>query len=111
MRRRQFLVGQHAVKQMVGYFGGYISKEQNIGRVELKQSIAAQPCFYKKLRGKQQLSARSQLAHVCNRMFCQLEGKGILRTGIEETLLSSEYDPHDEFAAEFTRTFKHTFFF
>ena len=96
---------------MVGYFGGYISKKQKVGRFELKQSIAAQPYFYKKLRGKQHENARSQLAHVCNRMFCQLEGKGVLRTGVEECLLASEYLPHDELAAEFLRTFRHTFFF
>ena len=28
VRRRQFLVGQRAVKQMIGYFGGYISKNR-----------------------------------------------------------------------------------
>ena len=53
LRRRQFLIGQRAVKQMTGYFGGYISKKQKIGRFELKQSIAAQPYFHKKLQGKE----------------------------------------------------------
>ena len=38
-------------------------------------------------------------------------GKGILRTGVEEFMLASEYAPHDELAAEFIRTFKQSFFF
>ena len=85
VRRRQFLVGQRAVKQMMGYFGGYISKRQKIGRFELKQSIAAQPYFSQKLRNKA-LQAGAQLAHVSNRMFTHLEGRGILRSGVEEVM-------------------------
>ena len=34
VKRRQHLIGQRAVKQMMGYFGGYISKRQKIGRFE-----------------------------------------------------------------------------
>ena len=96
---------------MIGYFGGYISKKQKIGRFELKQSIAAQPFFHKKLFQKSNLSAGNQLAHVCHRMFINLEGKGILRSGIEESLHASEYNPGDELAAEFIRTFRTNFFF
>ena len=44
-------------------------------------------------------------------MFTTLEGKGILRTAVEEFLLASEYRPDDELAQEFTRTFRHTYFF
>ena len=50
VKRRLFLIGQRAVKQMMGYFGGYISKRQKTGRLELKQSIAAQPHFLDKMR-------------------------------------------------------------
>ena len=105
------MVGKRAAKQMIGYFGGYISKKQKVGRFELKQSIAAQPYFHKKLVGKGKLSAGNQLAHVCNRMFTNLEGKGILRSGVEEYLLASEYSSFDELSAEFIRTFRHSFFF
>jgi hypothetical protein len=111
IRRRQFLVGQRAIKQMIGYFGGYISKKQKLGRFELKQSIAAQPFLHKRLMQKGKLSAGNQLAHVCNRMFTNLEGKGILRSGVEEYMLASQYSPFDELSAEFIRTFRHTFFF
>jgi len=110
-RRRQFLIGQRAVKQMLGYFGGYISKKQKIGRFELKQSVAAQPYFHQKLSQKTNLSAGNQLAHVTNRMFTNLEGKGILRSGVEESLLASEYNPGDQLSAEFIRTFRNEFFF
>ena len=44
-------------------------------------------------------------------MFTTLEGKGILRTATEEFLLASEYRLDDEMAHEFTRTFRHTYFF
>ena len=107
---QKFLVGQRAVKQMIGYFGGYISKKQKVGRFELKQSLAAQPYFHKKLMRKRSLSGGNQLAHVCNRMFTNLEGKGILRSGVEEFMLSSEYSPFDELSAEFIRTFRHEYF-
>ena len=60
---------------------------------------------------KKQLSAGNQLAHVCNRMFTNLEGKGILRSGVEEYMLASQYKPFDELSAEFIRTFRHEFFF
>ena len=99
-----FLIGQRAVKQMLGYFGGYISKKQKIGRFELKQSIAAQPYFLQKLRAKS-CQESAQLAHVTNRMFCHLEGRGILHTGVGDVLLASEYNKADPLAAEFLRVF------
>ena len=72
VRRRQFLVGQRAIKQMISYFGGYISKKQKIGGFELKQSIASQLFLYDKLIKRQHISAGNQLAHVCNRLFTNL---------------------------------------
>ena len=100
VQRRLFLIGQRASKQMMGYFGGYISKRQKIGRFELKESIAAQPYFRQKLKHKKHNESK-QLALVCNRMFSHLEGRGILRSGVEETLLSAEYNKADPLAAEF----------
>ena len=94
---------------MMGYFGGYISKKQKLGRFELKQSIAAQPFFHNKLNGNANLSAGNQLAHTINRMCTNLEGKGILKSGVEEYLLASEYSPFDELSAEFFRTFSSSF--
>ena len=110
MRRRLFILAQRAMKQMTGYFGGYISKKQKIGQFELKQSAAAMPFLQDKLATRK-FGAASQLALICNRLFVNLEGKGILRTGVEEFMLAAEYAPHDELAAEFIRTFQQTFFF
>ena len=98
------------MKQMTGYFGGYISKKQKMGRFELKKSIGALPLLEEKLKGRNLSSSSAQLAHVTNRCFTVLESKGILRTATEEFLLSSRFKPHDELAAEFIRTFRHTFF-
>jgi hypothetical protein len=81
-----------------------------MGRFELKKSMSALPLMHEKLRGRQLTTASAQLAHVTNRCFRILESKGILRTATEEFLLSSRFKPHDELAAEFVRTFRHTFF-
>ena len=34
-----------------------------------------------------------------------------MRSGVEEYMLSSQYNPFDELAAEFIRTFEHEYFF
>ena len=81
-----------------------------MGRFELKKSVGALTPLREKLQKRNLHSASTQLAHVCNRMFTNLEGKGILRSGVEEYLLASEYSPFDELAAEVIRKFRHTFF-
>ena len=107
--RRLTIIAQRAMKQMTGYFGGYMSKKQKMGCFELK-NIGALPLMEEKLKGRNLSSSSAQLAHVTDRCFTVLESKGILRTATEEFLLSSRYKPHDELAAEFIRTFRHTFF-
>ena len=102
-------IAQRAMKQMVGYFGGYISKRQKVGQYELKKSIGSLPLLKQRLE-KRCISAGTQLALVCNRMFTTLESKGILRTAPEEFMLASQYRPDDELFAEFIRTFRTTFF-
>ena len=105
-KRRLCLLAQRAMKQMNGYFGGYISKKQKIGQFELKKSVSTLPLLQEKLEARGLQSASAQLAHVVNRMFTTLESKGILRVATEEFLLSSRYKPHDQLAAEFIRTFR-----
>ena len=107
--RKMLRIAQRAMKQMVGYFGGYISKRQKVGQYELKKSIGSLPLLKQKLE-KRGIAAGTQLAHVCNRMFTTLESKGILRTAPEEFMLASQYRPDDELFAEFIRTFRTTFF-
>ncbi len=109
--RKVLILAQRAMKQMTGYFGGYICKKQKMGQFELKRSIDALPLLKEKLQKRNLKTASSQLAHVCNRFFSVLESKGILRAATEEFLLASRYKPGDELAAEFVRTFRHTLFF
>ena len=80
---RLCLIAQRAMKQMTGYFGGYIGKKQKVGQFELKKSIAALPFLKQKLAHRDIKSASVQLAHVTNRMFTTLEGKGVLRASTE----------------------------
>ena len=104
--RQLCLIAQRAMKQMTGYFGGYIAKRQKLGQFELKKSIAALAPLRSKLQSRQ-LRASAQLAHVVNRMFITLEGKGILRASTEEFMLASRSRDHDQLAGEFIRTFRH----
>jgi len=62
------------MKQMAGYFGGYISKQQKIGQYELKKSIGALPLLQSKLSERKLSAASHQLAHVVNRMFTRGSG-------------------------------------
>ena len=105
--RQLCLIAQRAMKQMTGYFGCYISKRQKMGKFDIKKSVAALPLMKEKLEHRNLKTASSQLAHVTNRMFSVVEGKGILRACTEEFMLSSQYKPHDPLVAEFIRTFRH----
>ena len=95
---------QRLMKQISGYFGGYISKKQKTGQYELKKSIGALPLLQEKLERRDLKSPSHVLAHVVNRMFTVLESKGILRTGTEEFALAAKYHPEDALAAECIRT-------
>ena len=105
--RKLCFIAQRAMKQMTGYFGGYISKRQKIGKFELKKSVAALPLMKEKLQRRNLRTGSALLAHATNRMFSTLEGKGILRACTEEFMLASQYRPRDPLAAEFIRTFRH----
>ena len=48
--RRLCLIAQRAMKQMTGYFGGYISKKQRIGKFEIKKSVSALPLLREKIQ-------------------------------------------------------------
>ena len=100
-------IAQRASKQMTGYFGGYISKRQKMGKFELKKSAAALPSLKEKLLQRNTISASAQLAHTINRMFVTLEGKGILQTCTQEFMLASQYKAHDALSGECIRTFRH----
>ena len=55
-------------------------------------------------------SPSHQLAHVVNRMYADLEAKGVLRSAPEEFNLAAHHDSRDELKAEFLRTFQSTDF-
>ena len=78
---RLITITQRAMKQMTGYFTGYISKRQSLGNFELKAASSALPFLCQKVKAMQ--SASAQLAHLTNRLICTLEGKGILRSAPE----------------------------
>ena len=103
--RKLCLIAQRAMKQMNGYFGGYMAKKQKIGGFEVKKSVAALGPLKRKLQSRQ-LQASAQLAHVVNRMFVTLEGRGILRACTEEFMLASRSTDHDPLRAEFISTFR-----
>ena len=108
---RLTVIAQRAMKTITGYFGGYISKKQKMGNFELRSSVQALPLLHEKLRSRAYKSSSVHLAHMTNRMFTTLEGKGILRMAPEESMLSAMHKASDPLAAEFIRTFRHEYFF
>ena len=92
---------------MIGYFTGYIAKRQPIGRYELKLSTQNLPLMKTKL---ERWSPSHQLAQVVNRMYADLEAKGVLRSAPEEFNLAAHGDERDELRVEFIRAFRSTDF-
>ena len=103
MIRRLCLIVQRAMKQMTGYFAGYISKREPVGRFQLKLAARALPLLLNKLK---KIPYSSQLAQLVNRMFAVLEGRGKLRTAAEEFNLAANHRNCDELNAEFISSFR-----
>ena len=101
--KRLALIAQRACKQMTGYFAGYISKRQPVGKYELKASAANLAPLLQKMKGKKKIA---QWAKVVNRMFTDLETKGTLRTAPETFNLAANLHDQDIMNAEFIRTFQ-----
>eukprot|EP00973_Karenia_brevis_P051332 7131715-Karenia_brevis.AAC.1 len=72
--KQLMIITQKAMKNMIGYFAGYISKRQKIGLFELRTSTAALPFVEEKIKAMKTASA--QVAHVTNRLHTTLEDKG-----------------------------------
>eukprot|EP00973_Karenia_brevis_P092770 12414059-Karenia_brevis.AAC.1 len=96
-------------QNITGYFGGYISKAQPIGKFELKTSIATLPFLKKKLLERKS-KASHQFAHVVNRMFTTLESKGIVRSHTQEIQLAADWNDKDVLSSDFFRAFRHADF-
>jgi len=102
--RRLITITQRAMKQMTGYFSGYICKKQKLGSFELKSTSSALPYLLERIRTLK--TAAAQLAQVTNRLITTLEGKGILRSAAESFTLAGKARQKDELSAEFVRTFR-----
>jgi hypothetical protein len=80
--RQLCALAQRAMRLMKGYFSGYISKRQPVGRFELRVAAKVLPMLKPKLLA--QKGVAGQMAQVVSRMFSTLEGRGKLRTAAEE---------------------------
>ena len=98
------IIAQRAMKQMTGYFTGYISKKQKLGGFELKAASSSLPFLEQKLKGA--ATAAAQVAQVTNRLITTLEGKGVLRSAPESFNLCGHSKPEDQLFPEFIRTFR-----
>ena len=91
-----------ATKATTGYFGGYTSKRQPVGKYGLSESARTLPLLAHKIQGDQ---AYTQLYRCTSRMAADNYGEGILRTMPEEFNLFANMSRTDATAPEFIRTF------
>ena len=101
--KRLSLLAQRACTQMTGYFAGYISKRQPVGRYELRASCGNLARMMDTLPHQRHFS---QYLRIVNRMFTDLETKGTLRTAPEVYNLAAHLNVRDPCDAEFVRTFE-----
>ena len=92
------IAASRAAKQLVGYFCGYTTKRQVVGKYELDQAANSMNLLSESL--KKECGAR-QLARVTNRMLSDLQCRGMLRPATEEMNLAANSVAHDENNAEF----------
>jgi hypothetical protein len=100
--RRLCIVAARAMKQMTGYFCGYTCKRQPVGRFQMKTARRMLPKLTAKLA---LMNSSSQKAHLVNKLYNILEGRGKLRTGAEEFNLAANARRADESFAEFFSTY------
>ena len=75
-QRSLLVAASRAAKQLVGYFCGYTTKRQVVGKYELDQAAASMSFLEEQL--KKDGGAR-QLSRVTNRMLSDLQCRGMLR--------------------------------
>ena len=96
------LSASRAAKQLVGYFCGYTTKRQVVGKYELDQAANSMSLLQEVMKKD---NATRQLARVVNRMFSDLQCRGTLRAATDEMNLAANSVAHDNMNAEFIRTF------
>ena len=68
------------MKQMTGYFCGYTCKRQPVGKFQMKTARRMLP----KITGKlSMMNVSKQKAHLVNKLYNILEGRGKLQTAAE----------------------------
>ena len=97
------VAASRAAKQLVGYFCGYTTKRQFVGKYELDQAANSMNLLSESL--KKEPGAR-QLARVTNRMLSDLQCRGMLRPATEEMNLATNSVSHDAMNAAFLKAFK-----
>jgi len=97
------VAASRAAKQLVGYFCGYTTKRQVVGKYELDQAAASMSVLEDTLKKD---SVARQLSRVTNRMLSDLQCRGMLRPATDETNLAANSVAHDNMHAEFIRTFR-----
>ena len=96
-------IAQRAQRNTTGYFSGYISKRQPVGKFELRQATNNLQYLVKAIQSK---SNKEQYHRVANRMLGDLEFRGHAKASTEEVNLSANSHEQDVTAAEFIRTYR-----
>ena len=96
-------IAQRAQRNTTGYFSGYISKRQPVGKFELRQATLNLQYLVRAIESK---SNKEQYHRVANRVLGDLEFRGHARPSTEEFNLSARSHTHDVTAAEFIRTYR-----
>ena len=100
--KHMLIIASRAAKQLLGYFCGYTTKRQVVGKYELDQAANSMNLLSETLKKE---SGIRQLARVTNRMLSDLQCRGMLRPATDEMNLAANSEAHDEKSAEFIRTY------
>ena len=100
--KHMLIIASRAAKQLLGYFCGYTTKRQVVGKYELDQAASSMNLLSETIKKE---SGIRQLARVTNRMLSDLQCRGMLRPATDEMNLAANSEAHDEKSAEFIRTY------
>ena len=94
-----------AQNDVVGYFGGYISKAQPVGMHEMRNNHSQLQHLKDKLLNRKS-NPTKQMSHAIMRMFTALEATGIVKPITQEFQLAAEYHEQD-YLSEFFWSMDH----
>lgn len=93
---------QTCQSQINGYFGGYISKRQKVGKLEPRKCVDKMYLLRQRLGNKSEKECQRA---VSGRMITDIEMNGTMRGAVEEFNLCVNLTPGDALFAECIRTF------